>query len=369
MKLRHIIIFLICNLSLNYGHSKAPSTFGQLKIEIERISKKNLMDFVTGLVKSSAPSRMVGKVGHQAAVDYLTNEIKKIDPKSSGSLKIVKFSPDIEEGQQFYQRDFDQKLEGKVPATHPEYKKWLNFTLHMKENVQKLSSMQGTNIIWEKMGINSDKVLVITAHYDTVSHDPNTLLIKANESMPGANYNASGVGVALAIIKLLSQLEFNYSVQVVLLDMQGFGFLGSHQHSRDLKISGKNILGVINLEMLGQDTSFFDKTKQTGNMIAYTRALTAEEQWVARLSQYGKQFTEKVTFENRPKGFENSDNIRYWEQNFLSATFTQNWEEDFNAKFFQTSQDTPETLNQDTLYHAYKYLAGAVGSTLLDLTK
>lgn len=364
-----LIIILIFNLLAPIAEAKSPSTYGQLKLEVERTTKKNLMDFISGLVKSSAPTRMIGSPGHQAAVDFLTSEIKKLDPKSTGSLKIATFTPDVSEGQQFYQRDFDEKLEGKVPATHPEYQKWLNFTLHMKENVQKLSTNQGVNIIWEKAGINSGKILIVTAHYDTISHDPNTLLVKTNAPMPGANYNASGVAVALSIIKLLSQLEFNYSVQVVLLDWQGMGFLGSYQHARELKNSGKNIMGVINLEMLGQDTSYFDKTKQTGNMVVYTRSLAAEEQWVAKLSQYGQKFTTTISFENRPKGFENSDNIRYWEQNFLSATFTQNWEDDFNPKFFQTPQDTPETLNQDTLYHAYKYLAGAVGSILLDLTK
>lgn len=364
-----LIIVLIFSFITSIAYPKSPTTYGQLKIEIERNSKKNLMDFITGLVKKSAPTRMIGTPGHQAAVDFLIAEIKKIDPKSTGTLKVANFNPDVSEGQRFYQKDFDEKLGGKVSPSNPEYQKWLNFTLHMKENVQKLSSHHGTNLIWEKAGINSDKVLVISAHYDTISHDPNTLMVKTNAPMPGANYNASGVAIALSIIKLLANLEFNYSVQVVLLDWQTMGFLGSYQHALDLKNSGKNIMGVINLEMLGQDTSFFDKTKQTGNMIVYTRGLPAEEQWVSKLTQYGRQFTSTVSFENRPKGFENSDNIRYWEQNFLSATFTQNWEDDFNPKFFQTPQDTPETLNQDTLYHAYKYLAGAVGSILLDLTK
>jgi hypothetical protein len=71
----------------------------------------------------------------------------------------------------------------------------------------------------------------------------------------------------------------------------------------------------------------------------------------------------------KPIGFENSDNFRFWENGFIGGTFTQNWEDDFNPKFYQTPQDTPETLNHQTLYSAYQYLGGATLGILLDLTK
>lgn len=347
----------------------APASFGQLKSELQKVSSKDISGWVNGLVKAGAPSRMVGKPGQLGARTWLQNEIKKIDPKNTGALKVIDFDPDLDEAKRMYQSEFNDEVEGKLPASHPDYKKWKGFTDHMVAKANQLKGVKGQNIIWEKSGINSKKMLVITAHYDTISHDKNTLLIKDSEAMPGANYNASGVAVALGLIKVLASVDLNYSVQVVFLDWQGVGFLGSYHHAKALKTSGKDVLVVMNLEMLGQDTSFFDKTKQLGNMKVYYKVAYNEDKVAKRFAELGSKITTKVNFKEMGMGFENSDNFRYSDAGFTAMTFTQNWEEDFNPKFYQTPQDTPETLNLETLYQSYQYLGGAAIGTLLDLTK
>jgi Zn-dependent M28 family amino/carboxypeptidase len=312
---------------------------------------------------------MVGLPGHDRARDYIQEEILKADIKKSGQLTITSTQPQIEEVKKFYQHDFDNKVEGKIPSHHPDYQKWLRFTLFMKNLVDSRKSIPVQNVIWEKKGMNSDKELVVSAHYDTISHDKETLLVNENSPMPGANYNASGVAVALGLIKILSQIDLNYTVKVVFLDWQGIGFHGSQIYAKELKNSGKDILGVVNLEMLGQDTTYFDKKKKSGNMCAYLRNHSDEQRWVKNLLEKGSKVTQKVTFEIRPNGFENSDNIKFWEEGFRAVTFSQNWEEDFNPKFYQTPDDTAETLNHGTLWNSYQFIGGAVVGTLLDLTR
>lgn len=359
----------IFSLSLA-AHAASISTYSQLRSNLEKTSKKNMVELINEFLKVSHPSRMVGTPGHLKAQEWLVAKIKSYDQKNSGTLIQEKFQPDIEEAKNFYQKDFkEQLIDKKVPTTHPEYQKWFKFTEHMKQKADQLKSEPGVNIIWEKPGLNTQKWLVVTAHYDTISHDVKTTLIDEKNSMPGANYNASGVAVALSLVKILATVDLNYSVQVVFLDWQGIGFLGSYHHAKSLKNSARNVLGVMNLDMLGQDSSYFDKTKKLGNMGVYLRARPDEESWVKKLATHGTRMTKKMDFEIKPNGFENSDNIRFWEQGFLSATYTQNWEEDFNPKFYQTPQDTPETLNHDTLYYGYQYLGGAVLGTLLDITK
>jgi len=345
---RKLIIALISSLPL-LASARAPSTYSQVKYEVMKTSQSDLIRTLNDFVKVSAPSRMVGLPGHDKALSSIQASIKS------------------SEAQRFYQSDFDAKVEGKIPATNPEYQKWSNFTAYMKSAAQKYAANEGVNVIWEKTGIDASKVLVITAHYDTISHDPKTLLIAETAAMPGANYNATGVSVALALVKTLAQIDLNYTVQVVFLDWQGIGYLGSHRYATDLKKSGKNVLGFLNLEMLGQDTSFFDKTKKTGNMNVYSRP--QDEKFIRALEQHGSKMGSKVTFTSKTTGFDNSDNIRLWENGFTGGTFTQNWEEDFNAKFYQTPQDTPETLNHQTLYNGYLFIGGAVLGTLLDITK
>lgn len=364
--MKKLIIALISSLPL-LAFGRAPSTYSQVQYEVAKVSQHDLLRTLGEFVKASAPSRMIGLPGHAKARAMIQDSIKAYDPKSKGKLIVDKFTPDVAEAQRFYQSDFDTKVEGKIPATNPEYQKWNGFTASMKAAAQKYSVNAGTNVIWEKTGIDSNKVLVITAHYDTISHDPKTLLIAETAAMPGANYNATGVSVALALVKTLAQLDLNYTVQVVFLDWQGIGFLGSHRYALELKKSGKNVMGFLNLEMLGQDTSFFDKTKKTGNMNVYGRP--QDEKFLRTLEQHGSKMTKKVTFTVKTTGFDNSDNIRLWENGFVGGTFTQNWEEDFNPKFYQTPQDTPETLNHQTLYHGYLFLSGAVLGTLLDITK
>ena len=363
-----LIPLLIFSLSFN-ASARAPSTFGSLKNELQKVSQKHLVDWVSGLVKVSSPSRMVGLPGHDRARDYLKEEILKADLKKTGQLTITSIQPQIDEVKKFYQKDFEEKIEGKIPSHHPDYQKWLRFTLFMKELSDSRKKIPVQNIIWEKEGLNSKKVLVVSAHYDTISHDKETLLVNETSSMPGANYNASGVAVALGLIKTLSEMDLNYSVKVVFLDWQAIGFHGSLLYARELKSSGKDVLGVVNLEMLGQDTTYFDKKKKSGNMCAYVRNLSDEQSWAKNLIDKGSKVTQKVSFDLRPNGFENSDNIRFWEEGFKSVTFTQNWEEDFNPKFYQTSDDTPETLNHGTFWHSYLFIGSAVAGTLLDLSR
>jgi Zn-dependent M28 family amino/carboxypeptidase len=315
---------------------------------------------------------MVGQPGHESAQKFIEFTIRESDSKSSGTVATLSFKPDLEEGKNFYQRDFDSKVEGKLPKNSPEYNKWLTFTNYLKRLMDSLQNVEAHNIVWEKAGLNPQKVLVVSAHYDTIILDPKTMTMNMKSPMPGANYNGTGVAIALSLIKILSQIDLNYTVRVVFLDWQGIGYLGSYQYAKILeaeKKSGKEILGVVNLEMLGQDSTFLDKNKKTGNMVLYGRQLASDANWAGKLIQRGEKVGSRVSFELKANNFEQSDTFRFWERGIPAVTFSQNWEDDFNPKFYQTSQDTPEVLNHETFYGAYKFIGGSVLSTLLDITR
>lgn len=359
-----LIIVSIFSISLA-AEARAPGTFSAVRMEVEKINQRDLINTVNSFIKPGLPSRLVGQPGHESAQKFIEFTIRESDTKNTGTLTTISFKPDIEEGKNFYQRDLD-----KLPKTSPDYQKWLHVTSYLKRQLDSLSTTEAHNIVWEKAGLNPKKILVVTAHYDTITIDTQTMTINMKGPMPGANYNATGVAVGLSLVKLLSQIDLNYSVRVVFLDWQAIGYLGSYQYAKvlaDDKKSGKEILGVVNLEMLGQDTSFLDKSKKTGNMIVYGRP--ADERLAGGLVDKGSKMGTKVTFEFRGNNFDQSDTFRFWEKDLNAVTFSQNWEEDFNPKFYQTSQDTAETLNHETFYGAYKFIGGAVLSTLLDITR
>lgn len=310
-----LITLVIFSLPL-IAQAKSPANYFQLRNVVNELTQKELVNWVNELVSISKPSRRVGQAGHEAAREYLQQEIRKLDSKNSGKLSLQTFSP---------------------------------------EKVK----LKGENIIWEKTGIKDDKKLIIVSHYDTFSPSGVT-------SMPGANDNASGVAVALGLIRNLARMELNYTVQVVLLDWSGPDLLGSLHHAQTL--AAQNILGVINLLMLGQDSTHFDKAKKLGNMKAYIQAQGAEEKWAQEILKHGPAITSKVNFELMVRDFK-QDNLRYSKLGIFTVTFTQNWEEDFNPKFHQTPLDTPETLNHATLYHGYQFISGVVIGKLLDITK
>ncbi len=364
-----LITVAIFSLSLS-AYARAPGSFSGVRSELEKVSQRDLIKTLNNFIKPSLPSRMVGQPGHESAQKFIEFTIKELDAKNTGALTTLSFKPDVVEGKNFYQRDFDSKVEGKVPKDSGEYNRWLTFTNYLKRMLDSLQNTEAHNIVWEKAGINPKKILVVTAHYDTIIVDPKTMTINMKASMPGANYNGTGVAIGLSLVKILSQIDLNYTVRVVFLDWQGIGFLGSYQYAKLLaeeKKAGKEILGIVNLDMLGQDTSYLDKTKKTGNMIAYGRS--ADGGLARALLEKGARMGTKVKFEFRPNNFEQSDTFRFWEQGLTGVTFSQNWEEDFNPKFYQTPQDTAEVLNHETFYGAYKFVGGAVLSTLLDITR
>jgi hypothetical protein len=82
------------------------------------------------------------------------------------------------------------------------------------------------------------KRIVVGAHYD------------AFEDSPGANDNGSGVAVLLTLIKLLQDVEWNYSVDFCFFDQEEAGFLGSGYYITQFVAPQRHFV-MINLDMEG----------------------------------------------------------------------------------------------------------------------
>lgn len=345
-----------------------------LKAYVEELNQSNVMGYLRGIVNAGRPNRLVGTVGHRNTVKYILSVLNKLD--KDARIVVDEFVPDINKGKKLYQKDFDKNVEGKIAKSSAQYILMKNFTLKMQETLIKYKDVKGKNIIWEKEGkLNSDKVLILTAHYDTIASDKKSMEMKLTGEMPGADYNASGVAVLLSIINRLSNADLKHSVKVVFLDYQALGYLGSEAYARNLKInlkeSKQDVLGVINFEMLGHDSKTKDKRKKLNNMCIYSNRknhknykLDLKLVNLLRSNRYSSKFN--INFEHRANGFNNSDNFRFSDAGFGAITLSQNWEEDLNEKRM-TVNDFPETINQQTLYNSYRYSAFGVLSYLLRL--
>ncbi len=92
-----------------------------------------------------------------------------------------------------------------------------------------------------------EKILVIGAHYDTVT------------GTPGADDNASGIAGLLEIARLLHSQSFDKTVRFVAFTLEEpplfrSKFMGSYVYAQSLKKKGEDLEGMICLEMIGYFT-------------------------------------------------------------------------------------------------------------------
>lgn len=365
-KFLNFSFYLIFSLPL---YATEVDTFTEVMDLVGKSSPEKLMGELRSFVAAGAPTRMVGTEGHSNAKDYIATYLSEKAP--TGKVTRQDFDVPKDVAISLYQSDFANNIENNYPADSETYIKWKNFLNYISSYITKHSYKRGQNILWEKKG-SSDKTLVLVAHYDTIAQDKSTFKIIENENLQGADYNASGVAILLELVKLLNNISLKHTVQIAFLDYQGLGFLGSYIHAKQLAPMKKNILGVVNLEMLGHDSTHFDKKKRYGNMAVYLRSATndpdnSDLKFLNNLTNKVKNKINEVKFLPVRNDFNQSDNFRYWEQGIACVTFSQNWEDDFNARGYQSSNDFAETLNYKTYFASFKYIAVAGILKLLDI--
>lgn len=98
------------------------------------------------------------------------------------------------------------------------------------------------NFIAEKKGTDPGKVLIISSHLDSVGN-------------AGANDDGSGTIAALAVAKVLKDINFTYTVRFIAFDQEEIGLVGSKAYARTISMEDKeNVIGVINMEMMATNS-------------------------------------------------------------------------------------------------------------------
>lgn len=106
-------------------------------------------------------------------------------------------------------------------------------------------NVPGVNIIAEKRGLTlPEEILAITAHYDSV------------RNTPGCDDNGSGIAGLVECARLLRSFSFQRTVRFVAFDMEERQdneqwLVGSEVYAAFCRERNENILGVLNLEMIG----------------------------------------------------------------------------------------------------------------------
>ncbi|MGJ8591016.1 MAG: M28 family peptidase [Aquaticitalea sp.] len=203
-------------------------------------------------------------------------------------------------------------------------------------------SANGRNIVATQLGkTNPDDIYIVCAHYDSV-----------------ANYcaddNASGTMAVLEIARILSTQCLDNTIVYALWDQEENGLIGSSFYAQQAASNGDNILGVLNMDMIGydgdNDDDFDIDVRDFGNSIGMKDDIIS----VLNNPTYG--FTLNVNVVN--PGTASSDHSRFWSQGYSAVLVGEAWSNNDQTPFYHSSGDRFATLDLPYFHQLTKVVMG-----------
>jgi hypothetical protein len=110
--------------------------------------------------------------------------------------------------------------------------------------IRRWSATYAGNVVATIPGsVTPDEVYVLGGHYDSIAPE--------QELEPGADDNASGTATLLECARLLAPHRFAATLQIVAFGAEEYGLIGSEAFAAQASSGVENIVGMINLDMLG----------------------------------------------------------------------------------------------------------------------
>ncbi len=119
--------------------------------------------------------------------------------------------------------------------------------------------MQAANIIGFKRG-SSDEYIIIGAHCDTLAPDN-----ASGEPRRGANDNASGVAMMMALARRMSAITTHHNIIFIAFGGEEKGCLGSREFVAQMPFKKEYVKEMINLDMVGRPEQGIFYYKQFNN--------------------------------------------------------------------------------------------------------
>ena len=185
----------------------------------------------------------------------------------------------------------------------------------------------GRNIIATQLGkTNPNDIYIICAHYDSVADYC-------------ADDNATGTATVLEIARILSTQCMDNTLVYALWDEEEIGLRGADFYATQASSNGDNILGVLNIDMMGydgdDDDDFDIDVRPIGN------SLEMKDDLVGLLASYNFNLNVNVVNPGSPA----SDHSRFWNQGFSAVLVGESWENNDQTPYYHSSGDRFSTLD------------------------
>lgn len=131
------------------------------------------------------------------------------------------------------------------------------------------------NVIAARPGKDPQRILVIGAHYDSVSESP------------GADDNASGTAVMLEVAAVLAKRVPEITIEFAAFGAEEDGLAGSYEYVKLAK--GKTIVGMINIDMVGVGKSFLVANVKDTNYLVELALDLAKKMGIAVIREHWGQ--------------------------------------------------------------------------------
>ncbi len=200
------------------------------------------------------------------------------------------------------------------------------------------------NIVAEKKGVRCpDQIVLVTAHFDSISLEPENLA-------PGANDNGSGTVALLNAARAMSDLFFDHTIRFIAFSGANQGLLGSRAYAYRTALKNENIVGVINLDMIG----FLDDQSSEPAIIGNS----ASENLVDLFIESSHLYTSLQIRKLIDNSIANFDHFPFWTNGYPAITATEDYP--IRYPYYHSSQDTIDKISPEFLLETTKAATAAV---------
>ncbi|MCK6621651.1 MAG: M28 family peptidase [Calditrichaceae bacterium] len=189
------------------------------------------------------------------------------------------------------------------------------------------------NVYATKTGtLYPDKYYIICGHYDDTSEMPT---VRA----PGADDNASGTATVIEAARVLANYNFLYSIRFMAFSGEEQGLVGSAAYAAYAAANGEQILGVINLDMVGYDGNNDGIMEIHAGNLGGSQAIGSMV--ASKINAWGLPLTPQYITSGSTGA---SDHASFWSHGYPAILMIEDFS-DFTP-FYHTTNDRISTLRQ-----------------------
>ena len=235
-------------------------------------------------------------------------------------------------------------------ATKYAYEHFQSLGLNSGYDYYPINGTQRRSVLAEQPGLTQfGRIVLLTAHIDDTSYINGNPLTYA----PGADDNASGAAAVMLIANILRQYSFGCTLRYALFSGEEQGLYGSRAYAQDVYNRNENIIGVLNLDMLGYNTPGTGKTIELHTRPGNNKDLQIANLFRDVISAYNLNLTPQIVQD----GLSFSDHQAFWEKGYAGILAIEDWDD--HTPYYHQTTDRLSTLQMS--YYT-DYTRAAIGT-------